>query len=114
MTIPGVLLAIAFLLCLAVMAYAAREKLIEQPLSKARARRSPIAEFVDDLQQHRWIVIVGLALFVAVDKSFGFSRGWLQSPLVMAVVITVIFVGRLLLRRLADSPELQTGSTRQE
>ena len=62
MTIPGVLLAIAFFLCLAVMAYAAREKLIEQPLSKARARRSPIAEFVDDLQQHRWIVIVGLAL----------------------------------------------------
>ncbi len=99
MTMLGVLFAVALFSCLAVMSHFAKEKLIEQPIKAARARRSPVADFVDDLQRHRWIVIIGLALLVALDKSFRFSGGLLQSKLALTIVITVIFVGRMLLRR---------------
>jgi hypothetical protein len=45
----------------------------------ARTRRSPVAEFVDDLQHHQWMVIIPLALLAAFGKSFGFAGGLLQS-----------------------------------
>lgn len=79
MTIIGVLFAVALFSCLAVMEHVTKEKLIEQPLKAARLRRAPVAEFVDDLQRHRWIVIIVLALSIALDRSFGFSGGLLQS-----------------------------------
>jgi hypothetical protein len=98
MTLAGVLFVVSLLACLAVLTHLTRRKLIEQPLQQARARRSPVAEFVDDLQRHRWIVILGLALLVAVDKHYRFSGGLLQSSLALSVLITVIFAGRLLQR----------------
>jgi hypothetical protein len=95
----GVLFVVALFSCLAVMSHVTTEKRIEQPLKTARARRSPVAEFVDDRQHHRWIVIIMLALLVALDKSFDFSGGLLQSKFALAIAITVIFAGRPLLRR---------------
>ena len=72
------------------MEHFAMEILIEQPLKVARTRRSPVAEFVDDLQHHQWMVIIPLAPLVALGKSFGFAGGLLQSKLAIAVVLTVI------------------------
>jgi len=57
---------------------------------------------VNDLLNHRWRVIIVLAVSVAVDKHFRLSGGLLQSRLVMAAVFKVLFVGRLLLKRRAD------------
>jgi len=99
MTILGVVFVIALFSCLAVLAHFTRRRVIEKPLNEARARRSAVAEFVDDLQNHRWTVIIVIALLVAFDKSFRFSGGLLQSRLWIALVILVLFVGRLLLRR---------------
>ena len=74
--------------------------MIDKPLKEARARRSPVAEVVEDLQNHRWRVIIVPALLGAVNKHFRVSGGLLQSRLLMAA--TVLFVGRLVLRRSAD------------
>ena len=76
--------------------------MIDKPLKEARARRSPVAEVVEDLQNHRWRVIIVPALLGAVNKHFRVSGGLLQSRLVIAAVIVGLFVGRLLLRRRAD------------
>jgi hypothetical protein len=105
MTVFGVVFAIAFFACLAALAHFTRRKVIEEPLEKARARRSPVAAFVDDLQRHRWPVIIVLAVLVAVDKSYRFSGGLLQSTLVLVALITVVFAGRLLLRAKRNPPE---------
>src|SRR5436190_23804366 len=105
MTILGVVLAIALFSCFAVLAHFTRRRVIEEPPKEARARRSAVAEFVDDLQNHRWTVIIVLALLVALDKSFRFSGGFLQSRLVVGTVITLLFVGRLLLRRSPQKAE---------
>ncbi|QOY91275.1 hypothetical protein [Paludibaculum fermentans] len=110
LTILPALFAVTLFLCMAVLLHLTRKKLIEEPLQQARARRSPIAAFVDDLQHHRWIVIIGLALLVALDKHFGFSGGLLQSRLVLAILITSIFLGRLLLRRSQAAPPPTAGS----
>jgi len=103
MTTLGVVFAIALFSCIAVLAHFTRKKVIEEPLKEARARRSAIAEFVDDLQKHRWVAIIAVALLVAVDKSLRLSGGLLQSRLVIAIVITLFFVGRLLLRQRAQA-----------
>jgi hypothetical protein len=99
MTILGVVFTIALFSCLAVLARITQRKVIEEPLKEGRARGSAITEFVDDLQNHRWSVIIALALLIALDKAYRFSGGLLQSRLAIGTVITVFFVGRLLLRR---------------
>lgn len=101
MTILGVVFAIALFACIAVLAHFTSKAVIDKPLEEARARRSPVAEVVDDLLNHRWLVIIGLALLVAVDKRLRVSGGLLQSRMVLAAVIAVAFTGRLLLRRRA-------------
>ena len=111
MTILGVVFVIALFSCLAVLAHFTRRRVIEEPLKEARARRSAVAESVDDLQNHRWTVIIVIALLVALDKSFRFSGGLLQSRLLIALVILALFVGRLLLRR---SPQRNAESKRNE
>jgi hypothetical protein len=78
MTILGVVFAIAFFSCLAVLAHFTRRRVIEEPLKEARSRRSAVAEFVDDLQNHRWTVIIVVALLVTLDKYFRISGGLLQ------------------------------------
>ena len=98
-TILGVVFAISLFSCLAVLAHFTRKKAIEEPLKEARLRGSAVAEFVDDLQNHRWTVIIVVALLVAMDKYFRISSGLLQSRMVIAIVITVFFIGRLLLRQ---------------
>lgn len=104
MTTLAVLFAATPITCLAVLLHFTKKKVIDEPLQQARERHSPIASFVDDLQNHRWIVIIGLAVLLAIDKQFGFSGGWLQSRLVLAILITLIFVVRLLTRRNATLP----------
>jgi hypothetical protein len=105
MTILAVVFAIALFSSLALLSHFTAKKVIEEPLKEARARRSLVAEFVDDLQNHRWTVIIVIALLVAVDKSFRFSGGMLQSRLMIGLVITVFFVGRLLLRQRAQQSQ---------
>lgn len=100
-TTLGVVFVIALLSCLVVVSYFTR-KVIEAPLKEGRARGSAVTEFVDDLQKHRWPVIVVLALLVALDQSYRFSGGLLQSRLLIAAVITAFFIARLLLRRRAS------------
>lgn len=104
MTTLAVLFAVTLITCLAVLLHFTKKKVIEEPLEQARARNSPIASFVDDLENHRWTVIIGIAVLLAIDKQFGFSGGWLQSRLVLAILITLIFVLRLLTRRNAAPP----------
>lgn len=101
MTVLGVVFALAFFACLAAIAHFTAKKVIDKPLEEARARRSFVAELVDDLMAHRWRVIIIIALLVAVDKHFRLSGGLLQSRLAIAVLIAVLFTGRLLLRRRA-------------
>ncbi|MGJ5816328.1 hypothetical protein [Paludibaculum fermentans] len=110
MTTLAGLFAVTLFTCLAVLPHCTRKKVIEEPLRQARARNSPVAAFVDDLQQHRWIVIIGLAILVALDKHFGLSGGFLQSRWVLAILITSIFLGRLLLRRNPAPPPPTAGS----
>jgi hypothetical protein len=109
-TALGVVFTITLFSCIAVLAHFTRKRVIEEPLKEARARRSVVAEFVDDLQKHRWTAIIAVALLVAVDKSFRFSGGLLQSRLVIAIVITAFFVGRLLLRRRTQHVEANSSS----
>lgn len=100
-TITALLFGVVLFSSLAVLSHLTRKRIIEPTLQAGRARRSPIAEFVDDLEKHRWLVIILLALLVALDKYFGFSHGLLQSRLTLAVCITLLFAGRLLMRRSA-------------
>lgn len=92
---------VAFFACLAVLAHFTSKTVIDKPLQDARARRSPVAELVDDLQNHRWLVIAVLASLVAIDKHFQLSGGVLQSRLVLAAAMTTLFLIRLVLRRSA-------------
>ena len=103
LTILGVVFAVTFFLFFALLAHISRKKLIELPVKQARSRQAPVAEFVDDLQRHRWMVIVGIALLVAVDKHFRIFGGLLQSWLVIAIVVTALFLARLLWRRRSQS-----------
>jgi len=112
MTILGVVFTIALFSCLAVLARITQRKVIEEPLKEGRARGSAITEFVDDLQNHRWSVIIVLALLIALDKSYRFSGGFLQSRLVIGTAITVFFVGRLLLRRRPRQAQANAHSNR--
>lgn len=105
MTLFAVVFAVVFFTGLAVMSRFAGKKFIDEPLKEARARRAPVAEFVDDLLRHRWIVIVVLAVLVALDRSWRFSGGLLQSRLGLGALITAIFVGRLLMRRTATASD---------
>ena len=73
MTILGVVFTIALFSCLAVLARITQRKVIEEPLKEGRARGSAITEFVDDLQNHRWSVIIALALLIVLDKAYRFS-----------------------------------------
>jgi hypothetical protein len=98
MTLAGVLFVVSLFSCLALLSYLTRKKVIDPVLQQGRAHRSPVTEFVDDLLRYRWVVIIGLAVLVALDRSLGFSGGLLQSRLALAVLITLIFVGRLLAR----------------
>ena len=98
-TLLGVLFVVALFAVIAVAAHFTRTRVIEPPLEAGRARGSAVTEFVDDLQRYRWAVIITLAVLVALDQSYDFSKGLLQSKLVLAIVITAIFVVRLLLRR---------------
>ncbi len=100
MTLFAAVFAIALLSCLAVLARFTQKKAIEEPLKEGRARGSVVVEFVDDLQKHRWPVIVAIAVLVALEKSYHFSGGLLESRWVIGLVITALFAGRLLLRRL--------------
>ena len=98
MTTLGVVFVIALFSCIAVMAHFTRRRILQEPHKDAPARRSAVAEFADDIQNHRWTAIIAVALLIAVDKYFRISGGLLQSRLVLAIVITVFFVGRQLLR----------------
>jgi|WetSurMetagenome_2_1015567.scaffolds.fasta_scaffold85277_2 hypothetical protein len=114
MTTLGVVFAIALFSGIAVLAHFARRRVIEEPLHNARARRSAVAEFVDDLQQHRWLVIISLALLVDLNKSFRFSGGLLQSRLLIASLITMLFVGRFFLRQHARQQQANSHSRQNE
>jgi hypothetical protein len=114
MTTLGVVFAIALVTCIAVLAHFAQRRVIGETLNKARARRSAVAEFVDDLQQHRWTVIIALALLVAIDKSFRFSGGLLQSRLMIATLITVLFIGRLFVRQHARQTQADSRARQNE
>jgi len=110
MTVLGVVFVFALFSGLGLMAHFTRKRVVEEPLREARARGSAVAEFVDDLQKHRWTVIILVAVLVAVDRSLRLSSGRLQSKLVIAVLITALFAGRMLWRRRAGS--VSTGDDR--
>ena len=89
------------------MAHLTRRRLIEEPLKEARSPRSAVAEFVNGPAESPLDRIIVVALLVALDKYFRISGGFLQSRLVVGTVITLLFVGRLLLRR---SPQKAQGN----
>jgi len=106
MTVLGVVFVFALFAGLILLAQFTRKRVIDAPLNEGRARNSAVAELVDDLQKNKWTVIIGLAVVVAVDKSFRVSNGLLQSRLVMAILIGAFFVGRLWLRRRGQAKQL--------
>ena len=101
MSVPwfGVVFAVAMLGCRLVLERWSRKRAIEEPVRQGLARGSAVAEFTHELMRERWLGMVGLALVLVVDRIFRISGGLLESRLVLAVVVTAIFAGRVWLRR---------------
>jgi hypothetical protein len=94
--------AAVILLVFAVAAWARRaeEKVVHRTVQEGLAQGSLVAEFTDDLLRHRMVLIVGLAVLLVIAEAAGVPREWSRSPWLLAAMVTAIFGGRVILRRL--------------